>query len=218
MKINFSTLDEPIQLSNFTVLAIEDVDVFSKIILDIYNYDEGTDFKIFDNQYKNIKKEELLLVTDILGFDINSRIFIKEVYQDLEKQLNEELYKKSKVQELIIEITELIENELIDHELNLESEETTFQDLFKFLGIRIETSAKTINEKIYQIIEVFKYLNKKKILIFINCLSYLNSEQSKSLKEFCELLNTNILFIEPKKINNSPQYVLDKDYFLYSES
>ncbi|WP_444811512.1 type II-A CRISPR-associated protein Csn2, partial [Streptococcus canis] len=50
-----------------------------------------------------------------------------------------------------------------------------------------ETQSDTIFEKCLEILQVFKYLSKKKLLIFINCGSYLTKEELLKIREYIDL-------------------------------
>ena len=215
MNLNFSILDEPINLSNLTTLVVEDVRVFANLVREIYNFDNAEDLKIYDDKFKSLKAAEVLTITDVLGFDVNSRSVLKQIYGDLEIQLNEKPEVKSMIDKMTATLAELVGYELLDHELDLEQDEITVQELFQALGIKIETTSDTIFEKIFEILQIFKYLSKKQLLIFVNISSYLTMAELESIKEFSDLQNLTILLLEPRKITGFPQYVLDSDYFLY---
>ncbi|NCB81317.1 MAG: type II-A CRISPR-associated protein Csn2 [Bacilli bacterium] len=218
MNLNFSILDEPINLSNLTTLVVEDVRVFANLVREIYNFDNAEDLKIYDDKFKSLKAAEVLTITDVLGFDVNSRSVLKQIYGDLEIQLNEKPEVKSMIDKMTATLAELVGYELLDHELDLEQDEITVQELFQALGIKIETTSDTIFEKIFEIFQIFKYLSKKQLLIFVNVSSYLTMAELESIKEFSDLQNLTILLLEPRKITGFPQYVLDSDYFLYMEN
>ena len=218
MNLNFSILDEPINLSNLTTLVVEDVRVFANLVREIYNFDNAEDLKIYDDKFKSLKAAEVLTITDVLGFDVNSRSVLKQIYGDLEIQLNEKPEVKSMIDKMTATLAELVGYELLDHELDLEQDEITVQELFQALGIKIETTSDTIFEKIFEILQIFKYLSKKQLLIFVNISSYLTMAELESIKEFSDLQNLTILLLEPRKITGFPQYILDSDYFLYTEN
>lgn len=201
-----------------TTLIIEDVSVFTNLVELFYRYNEESELKVFDKKFKTIKDSELLIVTDILGYNINSTSLLKLVYADLEDQLNEKPEVRTMIDKLTSTISDLIEYELIDHELDLESADITVQQLFKALGVRIEVDNDTIFEKVIEIIKVFKYLTRKKLLVFINACSYLKPEELLELREYISLYNAKVLFLEPRKVPNINQYILDNDYFLMEEN
>lgn len=218
MMLNFKLLDEPIRIRKMTTLIIEDVSVFTNLVELFYRYNEESELKVFDKKFKTIKDSELLIVTDILGYNINSTSLLKLVYADLEDQLNEKPEVRTMIDKLTSKISDLIEYELIDHELDLESADITVQQLFKALGVRIEADNDTILEKVIEIIKVFKYLTRKKLLVFINACSYLKPEELLELREYISLYNAKVLFLEPRKVPNINQYILDNDYFLMEEN
>ena len=144
MNLNFSQLDEPIPIGSSTMVVVEDVRIFATIVRDLYNFDQSSELKLYDQQFKSLKASDLLVITDILGFDVNAKPVLKLIYQDLEIQLNEKPEVKSMIDKLTATISELIGYELLDHELDLEQDEITVQELFKALGVQIETSSDTI--------------------------------------------------------------------------
>lgn len=218
MKLNFPILDEPIELEESTILVIEDVQVFAQIVKNLYQYDEDSELKLFDEKLKGLKVSELMLVTDILGYDVNAPSLLKLVHADLENQFNEKPEVKSMIDKLANTITELIAYECLENELDLEYDEITILELIKALGVKIETKSDTIFEKMFEILQVYKYLSKKRILVFINSLSYFQKEEIAQILEYIHLSNMNVLFLEPHKINGFTQYVLDEDYFLITEN
>ncbi|MBC2017384.1 type II-A CRISPR-associated protein Csn2 [Listeria seeligeri] len=218
MNFNFKLLDEPITIEDSTIFVIEDVRVFANVTKLFYQYDEIEDLKVFNAKQQPLKSTELMLITDVLGHDINSAATLKLIYGDLEQQLNEKPEVKSMIDKLTATISELIGYELLEHELDLEEDEITVIELFKALGIKIETKSDAIFEKIIEIVQVYKYLPKKKLLVFINVCAYLTKEELLELKRYISLNQVKVLFIEPRKIKEVSQIVLDLDYFLHVEN
>ena len=218
LKINFPILDEPLILSDATVLTVEDITVFSSLVRYFYTYTEDDQVNIFDDKFKSLKESELMVVTDILGFDVNSAAMLKLIHADIEKQLNEKPEVKSMVEKLANTITELISYECLENELDLEYDEITILELIKALGIQIETQSDTVFEKCFEILQVYNYLSKKRLLIFINVGAYLTKNEMEKLIEYIQLSNQVVLFLEPKRLYDLPQYVLDDDYFLMAEN
>lgn len=218
MKLNFPLLDEALTLEKATIFVVEDTTVFSRLVRNLYQYQDGSELKIFDEQFRSIKDFELMVVTDILGYDINAVPILKLIHADLENQLNEKPEVKSIIEKLANSITELISYECLENELDLEYDEITVLELIKALGVKIETISDTIFDKIFEILQVYQFLNKKRFLVFINVLSYLTVDEIQKTREYIELSNMDVLFLEPRKRKDFPQYVLDKDYFLLSEN
>lgn len=218
MKINFPILDEPIEIKQATFLILEEQLIFSDVVKHLYHYSEEDELKLFDNKMKFLKESELLLITDILGYNINSPVMLKLIRADLEKQLNEKPEVKSMLEKLVATITELIAFECLENELDLEYDEITILELIDALGVKIETLSDTVFEKSLEIVQVFKYLSKKKLLVFVNVSCYLSEHELAKLVEYIQLHNINVLFVEPRKVYDFPQYVVDEDYFLSCEN
>lgn len=218
MKINFSILDEPIELNSGTILAIEDVTVFSYLVRQLYNYSEDGELKLFDKKLHSLKESELMIVTDILGYDVNAPTILKLIHADLEDQLNEKPEVKSMVEKLAATITELLAFECLENELDLEYDEITILELIKALGVKIETQSDTIFEKCLEILQVYHYLSKKRLLIFVNAGAYLTEDEMEKLLEYSCLASQTVLFLEPRKLYDFPQYILDEDFFLNTEN
>lgn len=218
MKINFPVLDDALSIDGPTILTIEDTKVFSQLVQQFYSYDENSSLKLFDHQFKAIKAAELLVVTDILGFDLNAPSVLKLIHADLENQLNDKPEVKSMIDKLAATITELIAYECLENELDLDYDEITILELIKALGVKVETASDTVFEKSLELIQIFKYLQKKQLLVFINACSYLLKEELEELMSYCQLSQVKVLFLEPRRVDGFKQYVLDEDYILMTEN
>ena len=218
MKINFPLLDEAITLKNATFLVLEDQQVFSSLVKQFYQYNDDCDLKIFDSRLTALKDSELLVITDILGYNLNSSSMLKLIHADIENQLNEKPEVKSMIDKLVVTITELLAYECLENELDLEYDEITILELIDALGVKIETISDTVFEKCLEIVQVFKYLSKKRLLVFINVAAYLSEKEIESLIEYISLNQLSVLFLEPRQVYNLPQFILDKDYFLNAEN
>ena len=218
MKINFSLLDEPLAIENATFLVLEDQFTFSTIVKQFYQYTDDGELKLFDRNLKALKEAELLVITDVLGYNLNSPAMLKLIHADLESQLNDKPEVKSMIEKLVATITELLAFECLENELDLEYDEITILELIDALGVKVETLSDTPFEKMLEIIQVFKYLSKKKLLVFINVTAYLSKNELVNLIEYIQLNQLRVLFVEPRKVYDFPQYVLDQDYFLNLEN
>ena len=202
------------EVNQGTVLVIEDVSVFAQLVKEFYQYDEQSNLTIFDSKIRSIRSSELLLITDILGYDINTSQVLKLLHTDIVNQLNDKPEVRSEIDSLVSLITDIIMAKCLENELDIEYDEITLLELVKVLGIRIETKSCTVFEKIFEILQIFKYLVKKKILVFVNSLSYFSKDEIYQILEYTKLLQADVLFLEPKQIKEIQQFILDKDYIL----
>ena len=216
IKLNFKILDEPIPIEGATSLVLYDHTQFARLIEQLYSYEEESEaLKLCDAAYKPLKETDIMLITDILGLDVNSASVLKLVYTDLELQISQKPEVKTEIEAKLQEVTNLINKEILDFELDLESKDTTLQDKFKAMGIRIEICSETIFDRVFEIIKVFKYLTKKKLMVLINLATYLTSEEMKSICEYATLQCVDFLMLDTKEFQGvKNQYILDEDYVL----
>ncbi len=217
LNLNFPLLDQALPIERMTVLQIETQEYFARIIQSIYQYGNGGEIKLFDDRYNVLKATELIVISDIFTFDVNTASILKLIYEDLEKHLNEVPEVKHQIEQLSNKITNLMSEQLLQHELDLEIDEITILEIFKALGLKIETASDTLYEKCIEILQVYQYLTKKKVLIFINCLSYFSIEEQRSLKLFIDLLQKDVLFLEHHTCRSMESFVLDDDFCLFKK-
>lgn len=218
INLNFRLLDHPIKIKNATSFVIEDIEVFRSVIEKFHLYSDEDDFKLYDNNFQKLKKNEIELISDILNFDLKSSSVLKLIYADLLDQLNEKPKIKSDIENLLMQLVGLVEYELVEHSLDLTYTPMTLTDLLKGMKVTIDSNSASIYEKMFDIIQWFKYLPKTKILVFVNLLVYFSDDQIKNLFEFIELNQIDVLFIDALPRENINHYILDKDYFLCIEN
>ena len=180
----------------------------------IYTYDEGSQLKLYDSELRTIKPSELIVISDLLGFSINSPSVVKAVQLDVLDQLNENIEQKNKLDLLLTQITSIVGSQCIESELNLTYNELKIEKVISALEVRVDTLSNTLFEQLFEVLQIFKYLVKKKLLIFINVASYFSEKELDAIKEFIELNQINVLFIEPRSVYNYPQYTLDDDFII----
>ena len=215
MKLNSHLLEAPIEINGCTQVVVEDVAAYAAIVLACHRYGEESDLKLFNNDCKSLKSSEVVTITDIFNYNINTSAILKQIHSEIEDQLNEKPAVKTEIEQLTNQITELINVEVLNHELDLELDEITIQEVLIALGVKIEVDTDTLFEKVLEIFQVFKYLRNKKLLILVNTASYFTTEELNEMAQFVSLLQMNVLMIEPKLTDaNITQYILDSDFFL----
>ncbi|MFP7447192.1 type II-A CRISPR-associated protein Csn2 [Weissella cibaria] len=217
--LNFDFLDEPIKLEGFTELVIENRTVFTKVVQALYEYSDDEEYiQIFNEDYQALKANELMLVNDVLGFDINSATTLKLVYQDIIGQINDKPEVKSKIESYLNQAMQIIKDELVEFEIDLVSDEILLTEALKSLGVKIEIVSDTIFERFFEIIQVFKYLKAKELLVVINAGVYFSKSEIAAISEYTELQNMNMLMINSAKYEGvKSRYVLDEDFIIMHE-
>jgi len=214
ISFNFEMLDEPVQIKGLTSFIIQNARIFAEFVQALYQYtEESEELKIFDKNYKNLKTADLMIITDILGHDVNSASVLTQVYKDLEMQISAEPTTKTNIEQLLTEVAILVNKEILDFEIDLESEQLNLTDLFKGMKIKIEIQTDTIFERILEIIQVFKYLAKKRLLVLVNVGTYLTKTEITSLSEYAELQNVPVLLVDRYSFTGvKKQIILDEDF------
>ena len=132
--------------------------------------------------------------------------------------MNEVPEVKSAIEHLAANISVIIAEQLVESELMLTYDEITVLELIKALGVKIDDSSISHFDKLLDILKLFKYLSKKKLLIFVNVASYFSTEELGMIFEQIQLLQLEVWFLEPRKIEGLRQYCLDQDYVLMLEN
>ncbi|MBJ7687789.1 type II-A CRISPR-associated protein Csn2 [Weissella confusa] len=218
---NFDFLDETIKLEGLVSFTIEDRDVFTKVIQALYQYagEEHDYLKIYDHNFKSLKTSELMIVNDILGFDINSPATLRLIYQDIENQISQDPAVKSEIERLLNATTLVIQNELLEFDIDLVSDEIEIAEALKILGVKIEVEADTIFERLFEIIQVFKYLKSKKLMVLVNTGVYLSAEEMSALEEYVSLQQMDLLMLDATRVVGlNSRWILDSDYVLMYEN
>ena len=104
------------------------------------------------------------------------------------------------------------------HEINLVYNELDIPQMLSALKVKIKEHKDSLIDKMLDIIQVYKYLPKKRLLIFVNVTPYLSREEVLAVVEFIQLQQVRVLFIEPTIVYDMPQYVLDEDFYLNEEN
>lgn len=219
--LNFDFLDEPIKLEGLVSFTIENRKVFTSVVQSLYRYSgEGNDYlKIYDDKYKSLKVNELMLVNDVLGFDVNSAATLKLIYKDIEDQINQEPEVKSEIERLLNAATLIIQDELLEFEIDLVSDEIEISEALKVLGVKVEIESDTIFERLLELVQVFKYLKTKKLIILVNAGVYMTPEEMTALEEYILLQQMSLLMIDSIRVEGvTTRWILDSDYVLMREN
>ncbi|WP_322627597.1 type II-A CRISPR-associated protein Csn2 [Aedoeadaptatus coxii] len=211
--LNFHMFDTPLTLHHMSILSVEDTALFATLVENLYSYEENGAIKIFQENQEQLKTQQVIVITDILNYDLNNSSLLKRINQEVIEALNEKPECKTEIEALLIQLNKIMREEMVDHELDIEVDDLTIEKLLKELKPRVKRENFLCN-KMIELLDVHRYLNKKGLFIFINTLAYFTDSQRQNLCEYISLNNMNVLFLEPHKIENMEQYYLDKDYFL----
>lgn len=215
MKLNFPILDNSIELENATIFTITCPEIFGQIICDFYTLDENSRLKLFMENQKRLTANDVLVVMDVMIYNANTTVFQKRLIKDIEEQLNMELDKKLEIEGMLGKLFTLVEDEFINHELDIEIKPLVVTQLIKAFQPCVILEESSIYEKMIDVVKIYSYLrNVTKLLIFVNSASFLSKDEYAQLIQFVELNNVKTLFLESRLVLDQPQYILDEDYYL----
>ena len=75
-------------------------------------------------------------------------------------------------------------------------------------------------DKIMEIIQVYKYLSKKKLLVFVNVLVYFQKREVEEILDYIRLNHLDICFLEGKLVEDFTilSYKIDEDFCLFTKN
>ncbi|OFI50372.1 type II-A CRISPR-associated protein Csn2 [Floricoccus tropicus] len=214
--LNYIYFDEKINIDSWTILSIENTKVFAKFIENIKYYDYQQDLKLFDKNYNAVKSSKILVINDILNFELNNVGVLKTIYSDIDRQIKDNLELRNKIHQLKNEISNLLIDEIIEYPLDLSFDEITNIELIKSLGVKINESSTSLYEKLIDILNLYKFLPNKELLILTNVSCYFSKDEMEELRRHSSLLGGKVLLVEPRKVYGFPQYMLDDDFYMSS--
>ncbi|WEG34162.1 type II-A CRISPR-associated protein Csn2 [Amygdalobacter indicium] len=216
LNLNYYFLEEPISIKGMTVLAVENTRAYVRLVEDFYKYNlaETDELKLFYSDQKDVAPNNVVLISDVWNYKINSVSLLKKIYEDLQRQIKVNVELKAKIEQILFELDSLLQEELLEHELDLTSRVPELTSIFKFFEVQCAAREETVFGKIQEIISVYSYWQKKYLLVFVNCLAYFTTAEIKELEKYIALNGLDILFLEPRKVPEFRGIYLDDDLFL----
>lgn len=197
------------------VLVIENQKIMTEVVEQLYvlcDSGEG-DFVLSDSGKQLSLAKTAEIIINPFSIDFNSRKIQNKLYSELLDAESFYVEKKAHIQTLIIDyLDKLINNvpyEMISSELELDSIK-----LFKMLEVRIEPQCNSLLERLIEYTKILARLLKKKLIVFVSIVNYLDSDEIKSLYEICSYHKMSVLFIESREwcfqfpVNT---YIIDRD-------
>lgn len=199
-----------------TILVIEETNLMTKFIADLY-FEAYENDVIFINDMEKVDYKEIVLITDVFSFDINDKKYINLLYKEIEIGLKEEFDEYILLQNKFLEIVDLLSNSILDIELDLEyNDGVDIKDLLKIIKLRFSLNQTfDIFNKFLLIIDLISFCNLEKLYIFANVLIYFDDDQIKKIFKYISIKKLRILFVEKQDINIdifSRKYLIDDEF------
>lgn len=188
-----------------TKICFSNVEVFRNLC---FNMNDEIIFSedniILDNEKSIIK------IYDSFKLELNNRKNLNNLYKELYATLNEEQIKE--YNKIEINLQEYIENVVqnVDYPINYKYS-FAFNDLLSMFDVKFKTMEyENYLEYILSFIKICYELNKSKLIISINLMSYFSEDEEKLLKKELKILQIPLIDFSLKEKKNF-DYYFDED-------
>lgn len=224
MKITIRNIDEPIEFSEEYVSTLE---VRNKYLFrEIINCLVRSQFEKYEYEIVNFDdgaalSDRLIIVSDVMSFDVNSRKIISEMYKRLANMVDNDVLKNMVKAEAVLEHIGVF----VEDSLNFDVKYRTDFDLNDFLKLlKVEPSIASeydIKQRVYGIIELINSLFDDKIICFMNLKQLITKEEFSEIVKTCLSKKQLVWFIESNKsfVDTSESIiVVDDDLYAYKQN
>lgn len=207
------------------VLVVENSSLFTNIVHLLYSdnsEEESNEVVIIDQDKRLSIKKDLLVISDILSYDVNDRKFINKLYKLIETEIQINTLLFSDFLQHISQMNTLLLDDLlsIDVEFSYKNE-ITISSYLKLIELKVDTvSHVDVVEKFFHIIDIVVALDVAKGLVFINSLVYLSENDINEVVKYARYKRLAVLFLEghfEKKGVDIKTYLIDQDFYDYEE-
>ena len=224
MKITIRNIDEPIEFSEeyVSTLEVRNKYLFREIInclvrsqfekheYEIVNFDDGAALS-----------DRLIIVSDVMSFDVSSRKIISEMYKQLMDMIDNDVLKNMVKMETILERIGAFAEDSLNFDINYRTD-FDLNDFLKLLKIEPSIASEyDIKQRVYGIIELINSLFYNKIICFMNLKQLITKEEFSEIVKTCLSKKQLVWFIESNKsfVNTSESIiVVDDDLYAYKQN
>lgn len=224
MKITIRNIDEPIEFSEeyVSTLEVRNKYLFREIInclvrsqfekheYEIVNFDDGAALS-----------DKLIIVSDVMSFDVSSRKIISEMYKQLMDMIDNDVLKNMVKMETILERIGAFAEDSLNFDINYRTD-FDLNDFLKLLKIEPSIASEyDIKQRVYGIIELINSLFDNKIICFMNLKQLITKEEFSEIVKTCLNKKQLVWFIESNKsfVNTSESIiVVDDDLYAYKQN
>ncbi len=192
MKILGFDMEIDINNEKTNILLISDSKLFGRICFDLTrNNDENIVF-VLDNKIVNMK--DILIISDIMNFDINNKMIISKLYNQMSNSLLSDSDIENEIKKHYIEIVKKVYDEVDNYNVDINlNEELDFIKLFKMMCVEIHNSYDCLVNKIIELLEIYSELCNQTI-VFINTLNYFSNEEINEVLKYIDYKKISVLF------------------------
>lgn len=216
MKILGFDMEVDISKENTNLLVITDNKLFGSICCNLN--DKNSDNIVFISNDSLINMKDILIVFDLLNFNINNKIIINKLYNHLSDSIVSNIEEENELKDNFMKMVRIIYDEIDDFNVDISlNEELDLIKLFKMLNIEINNDYDGILERMIDLLEIYSELNEQTI-IFINILSYFSDEEISEIQKYINYKKMSVLFLENRynrDVYFENKYIIDDDFYDY---
>lgn len=224
MKITIRNIDEPIEFSEeyVSTLEVQNKYLFREIVSCLVRSQfEKHEYEIINFDDGMVLSDRLIIVSDVMSFDVSSRKIISEMYKQLTDMIDNDVLKNMVKAEAVLEHIGVF----VEDSLNFDVKYRTDFDLNDFLKLlKVEPSIASeydIKQRVYGIIELINSLFDDKIICFMNLKQLITKEEFSEIVKNCLSKKQLVWFIESNKsfVDTSESIiVVDDDLYAYKQN
>lgn len=224
MKITIRNIDEPIEFSEeyVSTLEVRNKYLFREIVSCLVRSQfEKHEYEIINFDDGMVLSDRLIIVSDVMSFDVSSRKIISEMYKQLTDMIDNDVLKNMVKMETILERIGAFAEDSLNFDINYRTD-FDLNDFLKLLKIEPSIASEyDIKQRVYGIIELINSLFNDKIICFMNLKQLITKEEFSEIVKTCLSKKQLVWFIESNKsfVDTSESIiVVDDDLYAYKQN
>lgn len=222
MKITIRNIDQMLELNpdRILTLVLENKHLFREVLADLARTQlDSVEYSIVNCQNDSI--QEMLLVSDVLGFDLASRKILAELYKRASHGIDEEILLT--LQKLEFELEKLAI--MVEAEVGIEINYKTNFELIDFLKLlKIEPAIGgefDVKKRLYGIIDLASRLFPGRPICLVNFKQLLTKDEFADFCKYCVGHQRLVWCLESSqsyRVTEEEIVVVDEDLFSYKQA
>lgn len=208
-------LEIGLEENKVTVLTVENADVYTKIVGDIWNQTNGNEGAFILSECEKIKNisKEMDCIINPFSLDCNNKKIVTRLYQELKIQADNVLQEETS--QLNANIIEFLDRLLLTVPYNTTYEfDMDMANLLKIYSVGIEAKGEKLIDIIVEYLKVMSQLCNIQIFVFVDLKHYLSTEELRQLYQELFYIKIYLIVIEPsqtERLENEKSWIIDKD-------
>lgn len=184
------------------VLEVENLQLFSSLVLKIYNLSENIgdsdQIKLFDNGEEILFHKNVFFCSNIFACCLSTKNIMTKLYSMIEKQINIDFDLKRQYQDKTCDIITFVMNNLKDISIDFKwNNELPLSNFLKAINFEIDVNPEqSFVQRMLTLVDIISELQLYKIIVFVNLRSFLSIEEISEVYKYSLYRNICILNLE----------------------